>query len=186
MDLNNLNASLHSVISGAKSDANIPFADDEVSDNRKSSESISSNDSSARKAANYRRGMSERRGAKLRLATNHRRPSAGNDSSDESLQAERRDKPGPLKLDFTESSNLGVMRRNSISMPVLNENDLDKLREMHMQCVDSGEDLTSKEELDKITVVSWIEKSGKLKIVFDDDMIYWQKLPEFKWLDGKF
>lgn len=160
MDLNNLNASLHSVISGERNDANIPFADDEVSDSRKSSDSITSNDSFARKAANYRRGMSERRGVNLRLATN-RRHGSGNDSSDESpdLAAERRDKPGPLKSEYAaESSNLGAMRRNSISMPVLNENDLEKLRELHMNCVDSGGDeLESKEDLNKVTVVSWIE-----------------------------
>lgn len=173
MDLNNLNASLHSVISGDRSDTNIPFADDEVSDNRKSSDSISSNDSFARKAANYRRGMSDRRGVNLRLVTNHRNGS-GNESSDESdcnesLEAERRDKPGPLKSDFADVSNLGAMRRNSISMPVLNENDLEKLRELRMSHLDSGGDeeetTTSKEDLiDKVAVVSWIRQHPPMMI----------------------
>lgn len=162
MDLNNLNASLHSVISG-RGDTNIPFADDEVSDSRKSSDSITSNDSFARKAANYRRGLPERRGVNLRLLTNHRNGS-GNESSDESdgSENERRDKPGPLKTDnFVDASNLGVMRRNSISMPVLNENDLEKLRELRMSHLDSGggdeDDTMSREDLNKsAVVVSWL------------------------------
>jgi hypothetical protein len=160
MDLNNLNASLHSIISGERNDANIPYADDDkATDDNKSSDSISSNDSYKQRAvANYRRGVSERRGANLRLlTTNHN--GTGNEASDEtdsseSLRMEQRDKPGPLYTETNSetSNNLGVMRRNSISMPVLNQNDLDTLRELHMRTVDSGGEMHSNEDLDKVTV----------------------------------
>lgn len=153
MDLNNLNASLHSIISGERSDVvNIPYVDD---DQGNSSDTISSNDSYNHKAAsNYRRGVAERRGANLRLAANHN--GTGNEASDETdsdenLRMEQRDKAGPLYTEY-ETSNLGVMRRNSISMPTLNQNDLDSLRMLHMKAVDSGGEMQSNEDLDKVTV----------------------------------
>lgn len=153
MDLNNLNSSFHSIISGERSDVNIPFVDD---DQGNSSDTISSNDSYTHRAvSNYRRGVAERRGANLRLATNHHN-GTGNEASDESdsdenLRMEQRDKPGPLYSEY-ETSNLGVMRRNSISMPTLNQNDLDSLRILHMKAVDSGGEMQSNEDLDKVTV----------------------------------
>jgi hypothetical protein len=157
MDLNNLNASLHSIISGERSDVNIPYADDDkATEACNSSDSITSNDSYNRRAvSNYRRGVAERRGANLRLTANHN--GTGNEASDETdsdenLRMEQRDKPGPLYSEYSnETSNLGVMRRNSISMPTLNQNDLDSLHILHMKALDSG-DMQSNEDLDKVTV----------------------------------
>lgn len=154
-DLNNLNASVHSVISGDGS-VNIPFADDEdtaqMNKIAKSSDSISSNESYEK--VQYNPG----RRVPLKLMTYNN--TTGNEASGESdtddgrLASERRDKPGPLVSDMQKSnevSNLGGMRRNSISMPVLNENDLDLLRNLHMKAVES-DTMDSRESLSKITV----------------------------------
>lgn len=162
-DLNNLSESLHSIISGAgltDAAANIPFADDEDATqidktNGKSSDSVSSNESYPEKV-NY--NSSGRRGtARVPLytvATSSTEASGESDSDDGRLAAEKRDKPGPLASDVqrVEVSNLGVMRRNSYSMPVLNESDLDALRNLHLKAVESRETMDSKESLSKITV----------------------------------
>jgi hypothetical protein len=166
-NLNNLNTSLHSIISGSASEheANIPFADDEDNPpidktNGKSSDSISSNESYPEKV-NYNPG----RRVQLVDRKNYR-GNTGNEASGESdtddgraLALEKRDRPGPLLSEtqrVTETSNLGVLRRNSISMPVLNENDLDALRGLHMKACEStdNESHESHESLEKITVSS--------------------------------
>lgn len=161
-DLNNLSESLHSIISGeglTDAAANIPFADDEDATqidktNGKSSDSLSSNESYPEKV-NYT--SSGRRGtARVPMYTvaTSTEASGESDSDDGRLAAEKRDKPGPLASDVQriEVSNLGVMRRNSYSMPVLNESDLDALRNLHLKAVESRETMDSKESLSKITV----------------------------------
>lgn len=155
-DLNNLSASLHSIISGEElaESGNIPFADDEeTSVNKqceKSSDSISSNESYPEKL-NFNPG---RRRMMFKPTPGHE-ASCESESDDGNLASEKRDRPGPLASDLqraaevSEISNLGVMRRNSISMPVLNENDLDALRNLYTKAVDTSD---SKESLTKITV----------------------------------
>lgn len=154
-DLNNLSASLHSIISGGDvpGSVNIPFADDDVPQfvkrNGKSSDSISSNESYK---VNYK---ANRRGPVRMLSGND--ASCESDTDDGQLASERRDRPGPLASDVhrsVEVSNLGVMRRNSISMPVLNENQLDALKELHMKSVGFSEPDTesSRDSLSKIEV----------------------------------
>lgn len=160
-DLNNLNSSLHSVISGDAhhESVNIPFADDEDSTNinkanGKSSDSMSSNESYPEKVNN-----NPIRRTPVKFAYQN---TTGNEASDESdsddnrLASERRDKAGPLASELSrvgEVSNLGVMRRNSLSMPVLNEVDLDQLRSLHMKACESSDSIEeSKESLEKITV----------------------------------
>lgn len=160
-ELNNLNASLHSIISG-EGNVNIPFADDEDAQRDKtigkSSDSISSNDSYEQVNYDSRRRLPlvDRRGTSFKLAINNTGTEASgeSDTDDNQLAMERRDKPGPLVSDShrTVDAHLGVLRRNSISMPVLNEVDLDSLRQLHMQAVVSQETLESKESLTKITV----------------------------------
>lgn len=157
-DLNNLSASLHSIISGEAlvESVNIPFADDEDTSiskqNGKSSDSISSNDSHPERD----KFTSGRRRAMFKSAPGNE-ASGESDTDDSHFSSERRDRPGPLASDLqrtaevSEVSNLGVMRRNSISMPVLNENDLDALRNMYSKAVDT-ENSDSKESLTKITV----------------------------------
>lgn len=162
-DLNDLSASLHSIVSGDAlgESVNIPFVDEEDStqitktNEKKSEDSISSNESYPEKT-NY--NMS-RRGVRKQVSIND---ATGNDASSEHdsddfdhLESEHRDKPGPLASEMqrvAEVSTLGVLRRNSISMPVLNEMDLDALRNLHMNAVDSNESISSKESLSKITV----------------------------------
>lgn len=175
-DLNNLSASLHSIISGdANADTvNIPYIEDDEDDsaqidksNGKSSDSVSSNESYPEKV-NYNSGrrapLVDRKGSNLRLQMYKNK--TGNDASCESdgsddvqLALEKRDKPGPLASDVAsdmqrpvEASNLGVMRRNSISMPVLNENELGALRNMYMNAIESSDTMDSHESLSKITV----------------------------------
>lgn len=162
-DLNNLSASLHSIISGdAPGSVNIPFVDEDesqiVKSNGKSSDSISSNES-------YKVNYKPHRRAPARILS-------GNDASDEDtddghLASEKRDNPGPLASEAQrslEGSNLGAMRRNSISMPVLNESQLDRLHELHMKSVGFNDDTaSSKESLSKIEVSSL----AMLKSVFD-------------------
>ena len=161
-DLNNLSASLHSVISGdvLGESVNIPFVDDEdtttitKTNGKAYNDSISSNESFSEKV-NYNIG---RRAPVKQVSINY---ATGNDASGESdsddahLASEGHDKPGPLASEmqkFGEVSTLGVLRRNSISMPVLNEMDLDALRSLHMKAVESSETMSSKESLSKITV----------------------------------
>lgn len=158
-ELNNLNASLHSIISG-EGNVNIPFADDEDARDKtigKSSDSMSSNDSYEQVNYSSRRRppLVDRRGTSFKLAINNTGTEASgeSDTDDNQLAMERRDKPGPLVSETFRATDahLGVLRRNSISMPVLNEVDLDSLRQLHMQVV-SQETLESKESLTKITV----------------------------------
>lgn len=157
-ELNNLNASLHSIISGdaveqGVNGVNIPFADDEDTSNvnksrRKSNDSNSSNESYHEKV-NYK----PVRRAPVRMYSTGNE--ASGESDDDQLASEKRDQPGPLVSELNrvdETSNLGVMRRNSISMPVLNEIDLEALRNLHMKAVESSEQEDSRESLDKITV----------------------------------
>lgn len=172
-DLNNLSASLHSIISGEVSadTVNIPYIEDDNEDlaqidktiNGKSSDSLSSNESYPEKV-NYNSGrrapLVDRKGSNLRLQMYKNR--TGNDASCESdasddgqFASEKRDKPGPLVSEIQrplEASNLGVMRRNSISMPVLNESDLGALHNMYMKAVESSDTMDSNESLTKITV----------------------------------
>ena len=160
-DLNNLNTSLHSIISGdgKHETINIPFVDDESSPlvrkkNEKSSDSISSNESYTEKV-NFAPGR--RTAAKMPYKnTTGNEASGESDTDDGDLALERRDKPSPLVSDYSrkaESSNLGVMRRNSISMPVLNEMDLDTLRNLHIKACESSDTMDdSKENLDQIKV----------------------------------
>lgn len=160
-DLNNLSASLHSIMSGevVSESVNIPFVDDEDAaqiskTNDKSSDSISSNDSYPERV-NFNMG---RRVPMKQVSYN----TTGNEASGESdsdnvqMDSEKRDKAGPLASEMKrmEPSSLGVMRRNSISMPVLNEMDLDALRSLHMQAIESSDtmDSQSQESLTKITV----------------------------------
>lgn len=150
--LNDLNMSLHNTISGENKSANIPFADDEKTNlNNKevcrSSDSISSNES-FHDDVNF----NPRRRVQLKMYR------TGNDASDESESddnMEKRDKPGPLASEMrrVEDSNLAGMRRNSISMPTLNENALDALRSLHMKACESQDNTSSsKESLDHIMV----------------------------------
>lgn len=160
-DLNNLSSSLHSIISGDAviEGVNIPFADDDdeatliSKTNGKSSDSISSNESYTDRV-NFNTG---RRAPMKQVSYN----TTGNEASGESdsdsghLASEKRDKAGPLASEMArmETSSLGVMRRNSISMPVLNEMDLDALRNLHMQAIESSDTMDdSQESLTKITV----------------------------------
>lgn len=159
-DLNNLNASLHSIISGdEKHEINIPFVDDESSPlvrkrNEKSSDSISSNESYSEKVT-FTPGR--RIATKMSYKnTTGNEASGESDTDDDDLALEKRDKPSPLVSDYSraaESSNLGVMRRNSISMPVLNEIDLDTLRNLHIKACESSDTMDdSKENLEEIRV----------------------------------
>lgn len=156
-DSNNLSASLHSIISGdtPSEGVNIPFADDDVpavqilKSSGKSSDSVSSNESFA-EIVNY----NSRRRAPARMYGTGNEASGESDTDDGHLASEKRDKPGPLASDVVktvEVSNLAVMRRNSFSMPTLNDNDLDALRSLHMKAVESS-DQESKESLNKIAV----------------------------------
>jgi hypothetical protein len=154
-DLNNLNASLHSIISGDHESVNIPYADDHddaghQERNAKSSDSISSNEFYPEKV-NYNTGR--RVGVKLPYQNTTGNEASGESDTDD---GEKRDKPGPLVSELSravETSNLGVMRRNSISMPVLNEMDLDQLRNLHIKACESSDTMEdSKESLQKITV----------------------------------
>lgn len=149
--LNDLNMSLHNTIGGDNKNSNIPFADDEKANLNKevcrSSDSISSNES-FHDDVNY----NPRKRVQLKMYR------TGNDASDESESddnMEKRDQPGPLASEMrrVEDSNLAGMRRNSISMPTLNESALDALRSLHMKACESQNDTSSsKESLDHITV----------------------------------
>lgn len=153
-DLKNLSASLHSIISGdtPPEQVEIPYADDEeieIVKKSKSSDSGSSNESFA-EVVNY----NPRRRAPARKYATGNEASGESDTDDGHLASEKRDKPGPLASDVlktVEVSNLAVMRRNSFSMPTLNDNDLDALRSLHMKAVESS-DQESKESLTKVTV----------------------------------
>ena len=63
--------------------------------------------------------------------------------------SEKRDRFGPLKGSPVLQRGL---RRNSISLPALNEADLDLLRTLHMQDTDSSETDFSKENISKLPV----------------------------------
>lgn len=169
-DLNNLNASLQSIISGdgKHEGVNIPFADDDDTAQNdksigKSSDSISSNEYYPEKV-NYNPGR--RVGVKLPYKNTTGNEASGESDTDD---GEKRDKPGPLASELSragETSNLGVMRRNSISMPVLNEMDLGQLKnlqDIYMKACESSDTMEeSKESLEKITVSILIEISAAL------------------------
>ncbi|CAO1393790.1 unnamed protein product [Diamesa hyperborea] len=145
--MDNLSVSLHSVISGS---ANIPFADDDlnggyvvVSNNDlMSADSTSSSESYHDKGDNNNKRPSivDRRSVKLKVQIE-----ANDDSSNESSDSsEKRDRFGPLKGSPVMQRGL---RRNSISLPALNEVDLDALRSLHMQATDTSETDISKESI---------------------------------------
>lgn len=124
---------------------NIPFVDDDEEQamhNGHSNESLSSNDS-AERARLYQRSISQRKGANLRIII---------DNSDTDNEMEKRDKPGPLISDLAKNV-LDVpamgLRRNSFSMPALNENDLDALRELHMKSMNDEDDIEDMETPEK-------------------------------------
>lgn len=141
--------------SGDNTAINIPFADDEEisMQNGHSNESLSSNDS-AERARLYQRSISHRKGANLCIII---------DKSDSDNEAEKRDKPGPLISDLTKNV-LDVpamgLRRNSFSMPALNETDLDALRDLHMKSMNDEDDMEtpekSSESLSEVQVSSII------------------------------
>lgn len=153
-DLNDLSVSLHSIISDEAKSANIPFADEEDTSVNKPilNDSFSSDDSYPEKG----KFISRRRRAMFKETGNE--ASCESDNDDGYLASEKLDTPGPLVSDrqraseVSEVSNLGVMRRNSISMPVLNEIDLDALRNMYSKAVESSDTMESNESLTKITV----------------------------------
>lgn len=155
-DMNNLNATLHSVISDDpdSQSKNIPFVDDDttnlIKESGRSSDSTSSNES-FQENINYNPG----RRVQLKMFRTGNDASGESDTDDNQLAMEKRDKPGPLASDLrrAEESNLSGMRRNSISMPMLNENSLDALRNLHMKACESQDNMSSsKESLDHITV----------------------------------
>lgn len=169
--MNNLNADLKGMINGDKFEEtaiNIPFADEEemtpqvkhkIPDKiANSNESISSNDSDAQ-AKKYQRSLSARKGANLRIEIERPSSSSEDEIDPKTLEAEKRDKPGPLISDMVKSISdapiLGL-RRNSFSMPALNELDLDALRSLHMAAVNDDDDdmdpMKSKESLSEINV----------------------------------
>lgn len=152
-EMNNLNVSLHSIISGERLDdagINIPFADDEDGspvpkqkqngEMSKSSESLSSNDSYAQEQ-NYRKSLAVRKRANLKLVLSGN--DEASDTDDGNLASEKLDKPGPLISDIVKSVSdapaIGL-RRNSFSMPALNEVDLDALRSLHMNAINDDDD----------------------------------------------
>lgn len=117
---------------------NIPFVDDDeqAMNNGHSNESLSSNDS-AERARLYQRSISQRKGANLRIII---------DNTDSDSEMERRDKPGPLISDSTKSVPSIGLRRNSFSMPTLNEADLDALRDLHMKSMNDEDDMETPEK----------------------------------------
>lgn len=171
-DMNNLNVNLKGVLNGDKlgdTEINIPFADEETPQVKhktqnvinNSNESISSNDSDTQ-AQMYKRSISARKGANLRIQIDNA-SSSDDEVDNKSLESEKRDKPGPLISDFVKSISEAPavgLRRNSFSMPALNEIDLDALRSLHMQAVDDNNDddtddfdpMKSKESLSEIHV----------------------------------
>ncbi|CAG9808813.1 unnamed protein product [Chironomus riparius] len=172
-DMNNLNVNLKGALNGDKlgdTEINIPFADEETPQVKhktqnvinSSNESISSNDSDTR-AQMYKRSISARKGANLRIQIDNA-SSSDDEADNKSLESEKRDKPGPLISDLvktvSEAPAVGL-RRNSFSMPALNEIDLDALRSLHMQAVDDEHDddtddfdpMKSKESLSEIHVL---------------------------------
>lgn len=176
-DMNNLNTqNLNGAINVDKLDdieINIPFADDDEATPQvkhktqnainNSRESLSSNDSFA-EAQRYRRSLSARKGANLRIQIERPSSSSESEVEEKHLAAENLDKPGPLISDMvktmSESPVLGL-RRNSFSMPALNELDLDALRSLHMKSINDEEDdddenvdpMKSKESLSEINVL---------------------------------
>lgn len=135
-------------MSGSKSPTgvDIPYADDEqrhviVNGNSNYSDNDSLDQSPRQKS------ISERKGANLRIFID------GDDSDNE---IEKRDKAGPLISDLCnqlEAPPASSLRRNSFSMPALNEIDLDALRALHMNAMEENEDVDkSKESLNEITV----------------------------------
>lgn len=128
----------------------IPYADEEESHVMVNENSnFSDNKNSLEKSPNNKKSISERKGANLRLIID------GDDSGNE---MEKRDKPGPLISDLSDTHEVAPVmgiRRNSFSMPALNEVDLDALRALHMKATeeDGFEDIEkSKDSLNKITV----------------------------------
>lgn len=117
---------------------NIPFVDDE--ENNGDNESLSSNDASAARA--YRRSISHRKGVNLRLIIDE------NGGSSDS-EAEKLDKPGPLISDLSKNPPSLGLRRNSFSMPALNETDLDALRSLHMKSMNDEDDSEDMETPEK-------------------------------------
>lgn len=124
----------------------IPFADEEEQPPSKVNGNSNSSDNDSR----YKRTISERKGANLRLIIG--------DGDDSDSETERRDKPGPLISDLCanqlDAPAMGL-RRNSFSMPALNEVDLDALRALHMNAMEGeeSEDIEkSNDSLNEITV----------------------------------
>lgn len=166
-ELNNLNESLHSIISGDA--VNIPFVDETPHANRKTNGHVSGSSSSeslnkkAQKHNVKRPSLVQRKRASLKLKIEKNLSSSEDsdesDSDEDRLESERRDKPGPLESERRGSPGLlsKGLRRNSISMPVLNEFDLDKLRALHMKATSDQSDMEeskseSRESFRKITV----------------------------------
>lgn len=124
----------------------IPFVDDD----EQSHVMVNGNSKlSDEKSPIHKRSISERKGANLRLIID------GDDSDNE---MEKRDKPGPLISDLSNQLEVAPtlgLRRNSFSMPALNEVDLDALRALHMNATEDDEsedNEKSKDSLNEITV----------------------------------
>lgn len=172
-DMSNLSANLSGVLNGDKFEdtaINIPYADDEESTPQSqhkhqnglkgSSETINSVDS-AEQAERYKKSISGRKGTNLRIQISRPSSSSESEPDEKNLEAEKLDKPGPLISDIAKSVGeapaLGL-RRNSFSMPALNELDLDSLRALHMKTINDEEDvqnmdhMKSKESLSEIHV----------------------------------
>lgn len=135
---------------------NIPFVDDEedkVIHNGNSNDSLNS----LERAEKYQRSISHRKGVNLRIIIDDV------DGGGDNEEREKLDKPGPLISDLVKNA-LDVptmgLRRNSFSMPALNENDLDALRALHMKSINVDDDMEtpekgSKESLSDIQVSSF-------------------------------
>lgn len=141
----------------------IPFADEEENHAMVNGNSnFGDNEKSLEKSPRQKQKISERKGANLRLIID------GDDSDNE---MEKRDKPGPLISDLCDSLDVASamgLRRNSFSMPALNEVDLDALRALHMKATEENdsEDIDkSKESLNEITVSVKLLKIAKKKVL---------------------
>lgn len=128
---------------------NIPFVDDE-----ESFEILSDSEECLQK---FQQSISQRKGANLRIII---------DAMDSDGETEKLDKPGPLISDLTKSvldAPMLGLRRNSFSMPALNENDLDALRALHSSSLNDEEDLDvtekSEESLNGIQVSTYVCKN---------------------------
>jgi hypothetical protein len=125
--MNNLNTSLHSVISGDNSSIiDIPFVDDD-DENQTPVEQTQSEKISKK--------LSERKNVNLKIKIAKNQPNSKENSDDD--DDEKRDKPGPL-ISVANSPPVVGLRRNSFSMPALNDIDLDSLRGLHMIAVNNA------------------------------------------------